>query len=171
MKLGITDIFPKSRLLQISVVILAFGLAACVNEAGTVSDVHTGVSGSHSRVYPAASGLLYNLNAGALVGKQGSETRYAIGTQYSATGLGWAFFEEAWSFGQQLPFEVQGRDTAGCGGGSCTIVERGLIRLTKQQFKQAAKTGIEFKLIGKQRDIVARVPAQAFAEALARAPS
>lgn len=140
-------------------------LAGCVNEAGSATDVHTGTSGRHSKMYPAASTLLSNLNAATVVGTRGGETRYGIGIRYSATGIGWANFSEAWSFGTQLPYNVTRARVAGCSG-NCTIIEEGTIMLSRAQFEQAAKTGMEFKLIGSDNSVVGKLPAIAFQEAL-----
>ncbi|WP_148043690.1 hypothetical protein [Paracoccus methylarcula] len=145
-----------------------FIIASCSNEAGTISDVHTGVTAGHSKFYPAAGGLLYNLNATTIVAEKNGEIRYAVGTRYLSTGLGWAFFREAWSFGNKLPYQVTGEHVSGCGGGSCSMTEEGLIQLTKQQFESAAKTGFEFKLQGRNRSVVGKLPASAFQEALAQ---
>lgn len=143
-------------------------LAGCVNEAGSISDAHTGVSATHSKMYPAASGLLYNLNVAAVVARKGGEIKYVVSTRYISTGLGWAFFREAWSFGTQLQFKATSEQVAGCGGGSCSHIEDGAIELTRAQFERSAETGLEFKLVGKGQSIVAKVPAAAFKEALSQ---
>ena len=147
--------------------VLILALSACVNEPGTIADVHTGVTGTHSRMYPAASTLLSNLNASALVATKNGETRYTLGLQYTATGVGWAGFKRAFSFGQEYPYVVTRARVLGCGGG-CTIIEEGLIRMTAAQFKRAAVQGFEFKLVGSDADVIGRVPAEAFREALAK---
>lgn len=142
-------------------------LAGCANEPGAYSDVHTGTSGGHSKMYSAASGMLYNLNAAALVAERGGETRYGVGIRYSATSAGWANFNQVWSFGTQLPYRVTTARVAGCGGGGCTIVEEGTIQITKQQFERAAQVGFEFKLLGSGAEVVGKLPASAFQDALA----
>lgn len=142
-------------------------LVAGCTTAGSSTDVHTGISAKHSASYSAHAGLLDNLNAIALIGTRAGQTKYGVGINYSSTGLGWAFFREAWSFGSQLPYTVTRENVAGCGGG-CTIVEEGSIELTGAQFEAAAKSGFEFKLVGKNRSVVGKIPAKAFAEATAQ---
>lgn len=143
-------------------------VAGCSNEPGQINDVHTGVTGYHSKMYEVKPGLLASLSVGAVIGVKGGETRYGLVTRHLSTGLGWSFFDEAWSFGTQLPYEVVGREVLGCGGG-CSLLESGSIKLTEAQFRQAAVSGLEFKLAGKNRSVVAKAPPEAFREALAQA--
>lgn len=145
---------------------LCVSLGACESSPGSYSDAHTGVRAGHSKMYSAHASLLSNLNAAAFVAHQGGETKYAIGTRYSGTGVGWANFTQAWSFGTRLPYTPTVSRVAGCGSG-CTVVEEGVIELTKAQFDQASRSGIEFKLIGSGADVIGRLPASAFQEALA----
>ncbi len=147
--------------------VAAFILAGCVASPGTVSDVHTGTTAKHSGLQPAASGLLYNLNAAAVIGQRGGVTRYGVATSYSATGLGWANFSQAWSYGQELRYVVNRARVAGCGAG-CTIVEEGIIELSREQFERAAANGFQFKLEGQGGSVVGSLPASAFAAALAQ---
>lgn len=147
--------------------LLAVLATGCMTQPGTVKDVHTGISAKHSAGYSAHAGLLDNMNVVAMVGTQAGKTKYGVGVMYSSTGLGWAFFREAWSFGKRLPYNVTQEQVAGCGGG-CTMVENGSIELSKSEFEAAAKSGLEFKLVGKNRSVVGKVPAKAFAEALAQ---
>lgn len=143
-------------------------LASCTSTPGTVDDVHTGMKGKHSAFYSVHTGLLDNLNAAAIIGTQKGVTKYGIAVRYTSTGVGWASFHEAWSFGEKLPYAVVREQLAGCGGGNCSIMEEGSIELTKDQFEQAAKAGFEFKLVGKNRSFVAKMPASVFQEALAQ---
>lgn len=147
--------------------LVAAALVGCQNTAGTYNDVHTGVSGKHSKFYSAHGGLFDNLNAAAMVGTQNGVTKYGVGVRYISTGLVWSFFREAWSFGNKLPYSVVRENVMGCSGG-CTMVEEGSIVLTKAQFEAAAKNGFEFKLVGRNRSVVGKLPAAAFAEALAQ---
>jgi hypothetical protein len=152
----------------LALILATVALAACVSEPGQSVDVHTGTAGTagaFSREYPAASTLLSNLTAGAIVATRGGETRYGVGIRYTATGTGWANFTAAWSYGQALPYKVTTTRVAGCGGG-CTIIEQGTITLTREQFDQAARAGFEFKLEGSGQSVIGRLPAAAFQEAL-----
>lgn len=142
-------------------------MAGCQTAPGTTTDVHTGIKAAYSGSMQVYGGLLDSLWVQVGVGTRGGQTKYAISTRYLSTGVGWAFFREAWSFGQKLPFTVVREEVAGCAGG-CSMIEEGAIVLTKAQFEAAEKNGIEFKLIGKNRSLVAKVPAKAFAEALAQ---
>lgn len=144
-------------------VVAWIGLAGCQNTAGTVTDKHMGVSVAHSQVYPIKNGLLYNLNA--FVGHS-DRKGYSIALTYSSTGLGWMFFREAWSFGRQFEYIVVDEHLAGCGGGSCTIVEKGGVRMSESDVQKAAVEGFEFKLVGKNGSIEAKVPAEAFQQVL-----
>lgn len=148
--------------------LLATVLAGCTTAPGTINDVHTGIKANHSAYHSAYAGLLENLNVATVIGTQNGVTKYAVSTRYISTMTGWAFFQEAWSFGEKLKFNMTREQLAGCSGGSCTMIEEGVIELTKEQFESAAKSGLEFKLVGKNRSVVAKVPAEAFREALAQ---
>ena len=45
-----------------------------------------------------------------------------------------------------------------------------MVVLSTQQFAQAAKTGLEMKLVGDRGSVVVKVPVEAFQEALAIQP-
>ncbi|WP_288959534.1 hypothetical protein [uncultured Sulfitobacter sp.] len=147
-----------------------FTISGCANEPGSLNDIHTGTSAGHSKSYNAASGLLYNLNSSAIVAVRGNETKYAVSTRFLSTGMGWSFFREAWSFGQQMEFNVTNETVASCGSGTCSHIEDGAIVMTRAQFEKAAQTGFEFKLVGKNRSVIGKLPAEAFKEALAFFP-
>ncbi|CAN7459958.1 hypothetical protein [Mesorhizobium sp. LjNodule214] len=148
---------------RIVVLVAACFLAACQNSAGTVTDKHMGVTVAHSRVYPIKNGLLYNLNA--FVGHS-DRKGYTIALTYTSTGLGWMFFREAWSFGKQYEYVVADETLAGCGGGACSMVEQGGIRLSESDVQKAAVDGFEFKLVGRGGSVEAKVPAEAFQQVL-----
>lgn len=135
-------------------------LASC--QAGTVYDKHTGNTIVFSERVQINGGLLHSLNARAV---HSQRKGYGIAIEYMNTGLGWAFLEQAWSFGRQLEYDVGNRTVLGCGGG-CSIEETGAIRLNEQDFRQAAVHGFEFKLIGRADSIEAKMPASAFRQVL-----
>jgi hypothetical protein len=143
--------------------ILSVSLAACQSTPQVQHDKHTNNTVTNSAVRPLKSGLLYNLNGAA---GHSTARGYQVGIIYTSTGLGWMFFREAWSFGTQFDYRVVREELAGCGGGSCTMVEAGTIHVSEAQFRQAAKTGFEFKLIGRNGAIEATMPAAAFQEVL-----
>ena len=146
---------------------LALGLVlvGCQTQPGKVNDIHTGLSAKHSGRYSVHNGLFDSMNVTAIVGTRGGETRYALGTSYLSTGLGWAFFQSAWSYGKQLNFKVTNEKLLGCASG-CSMIEEGTVQLSKSAFEAAAKNGLEFKLVGKNREMVVKVPAKVFREAL-----
>lgn len=148
---------------------LAFLLAGCQTQPGTVSDVHTGVTTKHSGMHSVYNGLFDGLWVSAGQGTKNGVTKYAVATRYTSTGLGWAFFREAWSFGQNLNYKMTREQLAGCSGGSCSMIEEGGFELTKAQFEAAAKDGLEFKLAGKNRELIVKVPAKVFRQGLAGA--
>lgn len=148
-----------------AIYLVALALAGCVSDPATIQDVHTGTTARHSGLQPAASGLLYNLRAGAVVADRGGVTKYGVVTFYSATGLGWANFSQAWSYGESLPYQVNRPRLAGCGNG-CTITEEGIIELTRDQFERAASDGFAFKLQGDGQSVTGSLPASAFRAAL-----
>ena len=146
------------------------GVSACVNEPQQMTDVHTGISAGASKTYPVYESLLASVYAQAFVASKGDEVRYGIYVNQIATGMGWSFFHSAYSFGVELPYQVGSNTVLGCGGG-CTLREEGMVVLSPQQFAAAQKGGMELKLIGTGNSVVIRVPAEAFREAAAIAPS
>lgn len=151
------------RKLLVMAFVAALSLSGCQTSPGQFHDKHTGVTVTHSRTYALKNGLLYNLN-----GFAGHSARrgFNLAIDYSSTGLGWMFFREAWSFGKQYEYVVADERVAGCGGGSCTLVERGGIRMSEDDFRKASQTGFEFKLMGKNGSVEGRMPAEAFQQVL-----
>lgn len=154
--------FTIRRRLAIAVA-LSIGLASCQSGPQVQYDKHTNNTVTNSAVHSLKNGLLYNLNGAA---GHSTARGYQVGIIYSSTGLGWMFFREAWSFGTQFDYRVVREELAGCGGGSCTIMETGTIQMSEAQFRQAAKDGFEFKLVGKNGAIEGKLPAAAFQEVL-----
>ena len=144
------------------VLFAVLALAGCQTTAGTIHDVHTGVAISHSKRYQVQSGLLSSIYATA---GHHSSKGYVVAVEYMATGGGWLFMEEAWSYGKRLPFEVKRQDVLACGAG-CTLEETGQIRLTEDEFQTAASSGFAFKIVGRNGAIDGVVPASAFHEVL-----
>lgn len=153
----------------IAVLIVGFALSACVNEPEQYSDVHTGINAGVSKRYSVYENLLVSIYGQAFVATKGSEVRQGIYINQIATGMGWSFFHSAYSFGVQLPYERTAGNVLGCGGG-CTLQEQGAVLLSEQQFRSAAQTGMEIKLIGSGNSVIIRVPASAFQEAAAMQP-
>lgn len=143
--------------------VIAITLAGCQGTAAVIHDKHTGLNAAVSQMFPAKTGLLYNLNVVAGYSKRKG---YNIATSYSSTGLGWMFFREAWSYGKQFDYKVTGENIAGCGGASCTMVETGGIHMDEADFLKAATEGFEFKLVGQKGSVEGKVPARAFQQAL-----
>ena len=142
-------------------------LSGCVaNEPGSVSDVHIGTRSHYSKQVRAAGGLLWDLSARAVATERDGHVIYGLNTQYVSTGLGWAFLERAWSFGVPLPYEVNDRKVSICSTGGCTLEELGTILLTRKQFLQFARTGMEFKLEGKRGSVVGKVGPEVFQQVL-----
>lgn len=148
---------------------VSLSLTGCVNDPQHIVDVHTGVSAGVSARYDVYSNLLVNVSGQAFVATKGSETKYGIYVNQIATGMGWSFFDSAYSFGTQLPYTRGQSNVLGCGGG-CTTQEQGIIQLTSTQFTQAANAGMEILLQGAGNRIVIKVPAAAFREAIAQRP-
>lgn len=146
-----------------AIAVASMALVGCQTSPGQVHDKHTGVTVTHSASYPLKNGLLYNMN-----GFAGHSARrgFNLAIEYSSTGLGWMFFREAWSYGKQYEYVVAEERVAGCSGGTCTLVERGGIRMSEDDFRKAAQTGFEFKLIGKSGSLEAKMPAEAFRQVL-----
>ena len=145
-------------------------LGGCTNEPQQYSDVHTGVSAGASKKYQVYENLLVSVWGQAFVAKKGSETKYGIYINQIATGVGWSFFDSAYSFGVKLPYVRGENNVMGCSG-SCTLQETGLVVLTADQFSKAASSGMQLELVGAGRNVVIDVPAEAFQEALTIRPS
>ena len=143
---------------------LTFMVAGCQSGPIVSSDIHTGNTVIFSSQHQLQSGLLHSLSGRAF---HSQKTGYGVAVEYMSTGLGWAFLNEAWSFGQKLPFDVRHRKVLSCSAG-CTIIESGSIRMSKAEFRRFAKTGFEFRLIGQNNTITGRVPASAFAQVLSQ---
>ncbi|MGL4238837.1 hypothetical protein [Tabrizicola sp.] len=150
-------------------IMIGTGLSACVNEPQQYSDVHTGVTAGVSKRYSVYENLLVSVFGQAFVATKGGEVRQGIYVNQIATGMGWSFFHSAYSFGVQLPYERGSSNVMGCGGG-CTLQEEGAILLSGEQFRSAAKTGMEIKLVGSGNSVIIRIPPAAFQEALAMRP-
>ena len=148
---------------------LGLALSGCANDPQKIVDVHTGIAAGVSARYTVYSNLLVNVDGQAFVATQGSETKYGIYINQIATGMGWSFFDSAYSFGTQLRFQRGQSNVLGCGGG-CTTQEQGIVELTSAQFSQAASSGMEILLQGTGNRVVIQVPAVAFQEALAQRP-
>jgi hypothetical protein len=142
-----------------------FALVACVNEPMVYNDVHTGVRAGASRRYPVYQNLLVSVYGQAFIAANATETQYGIYVNQIATGTGWSFFQQAYSFGVELPYKRGQSNILGCSS-FCTVEEQGAVQLTADEFNQAASAGIELKLIGTGSSIVIKVPAEAFREAL-----
>lgn len=140
----------------------AFLIAACQSVPGSVHDKHTGETVTHSSRTQIEGGLLTSLHAQALYS---DSEGYLLSVDYSATGVGWAFFKEAWSLGKKFQYHQLDRSVLGCGAG-CTIQESGMIELSEADFMNAANKGFEFKLIGQKRSIEAKAPATLFQEVI-----
>lgn len=153
------------KLTQPILILLAvLTLAGCQTTAGTIHDAHTGVTVAHSKRHEVSSGLLSSIHAMAA---HNSNKGYVVAVEHMATGGGWLFMQEAWSFGKRLPFEVRQQDVLGCGAG-CTLLETGQIRLTEEEFLAAATSGFAFKIVGRNGAIEGTVPSAAFQEVLAQ---
>lgn len=146
---------------------LALLLAACqaTGQAGHVTDQHTGLNMVHSQRFAVANGLLHNLNAHAF---HEEEIGFGVYYQYTATGVGWMFINSAWSSGKKLRLARTKQDVLGCGGGSCSIQETGFILLTPEEFYRYAQTGFEFKLLGRNDEVVGKMPSHAFQQVIDR---
>lgn len=141
-------------------------LAGCQTQPGTVSDVHTGVQAKHSGMHQVYNGLFDSLWVTAISGTRGGNSKYGVGVRYLSTGQQWAFFQSAWSFGKQLRFKTTNSQVAGCGGGNCSKIEEGVVELTRAEFESAAANGLEFKLIGRNKELTVKVPAKVFKDAM-----
>jgi hypothetical protein len=108
-----------------------------------VNDVHTGISAGVSKRFSVYDNLLANVTGQAFVATKGPVTKYGIYVSQVATGSGWSFFNSAYSFGIQLPYERGNRNVIGCAGFGCTLQEEGAILLTQAQFAQGASNGME----------------------------
>lgn len=149
---------------------MGVALAGCVNEPQQISDVHTGISAGTSKRYPVYQNLFVTVWGQAFIAAKGGEKRYGIYVDQIATGTGWSFFHSAYSFGVQLPYERGNSGVMSCSGYGCTLREQGGVLLSAEQFRRAAASGIELKLVGSGNSVVIQVPAEAFQQALALSP-
>ncbi|WP_139201574.1 hypothetical protein [Gemmobacter aquatilis] len=143
---------------------IATALTACVETTPqVVYDEHTNQTVVFSRTVDAYSGLLNFVKARAFYNR---DVGYGVETLIS--NYGWIHPQEVWSFGKKFPYKNTTTDVGMCGGaGGCITTEKGLFVLTEAQFKQAAQTGIEFKIIGAKGSFVGKISPDQFAEVLA----
>lgn len=136
----------------------ALALAGCQTGPGTETDIHTGTKVAHSGMVSAYTGLFDFMHARAYHSNKGG---YGLAVSYS--NYGWIYADSAWSYGTQLPYTRGPSSVAMCGGaGGCITTETGRISLTEAQFRQAAKDGFAFELVGTAGKRAGKVPAKAF---------
>lgn len=144
---------------SVALCFLLLSLAACQTSAPSrIVDKHTGTTIVRSGNVIAADNLFYRLNATPF---HSSSSGFGIETSFNGT-LGWQFFNEAWSFGNKLPFSVSDRQVVS----SNITVETGVIGLTKAQFLKAAQDGFEFKLVGQRGSLEGNIPASSFVDVI-----
>lgn len=143
--------------------IISVALTACVETTPqVVYDKHTNQTVVFSRTVDAYSGLLSFVKARTFYNK---EMGYGVETLIS--NYGWIHPQEVWSFGKKFPYKNTTTDVGMCGGaGGCITTEKGLFILSEADFKQAARTGIEFKIIGTKGSFVGKIAAEQFSEVL-----
>ncbi len=139
---------------------------AGADEPRRIYGLHSGVTGCHFKQYLVQSGLLSSLNVVAMIGVKNGETRYGLVKRHLSTGVGWSFFNAARSYRTQLPYEEVRREVLSCHAG-CTRQKCGSIKLSEAQFRRAAVSGLDFKLVRRNRSVVAKAPPEAFRAALA----
>lgn len=139
---------------------LAIALSGCATPPPSKTfDAHTGKTTVRASPVIAQDNLFYRLNATPM---HTTTAGYGLHTYFSTT-LGWHFFKQAWSNGKQLKFDVLDQDVVG----SLGVAEEGFIRLSEAEFRKAAKSGFDFKLIGTKGGVEGSVPATAFQQVLA----
>ena len=147
---------------RFAILALTAFLTGCTTAAGVKSDPHTGTTTTHSAIYPANDGFWRNMKAQVFHTKGSG---YAVRTNTSSQG--WMFLNSAYSYGSKLPYSVTDTSVALCSSTGCINTEQGVFLLTDAQFKKAAASGFEFKLVGKRGSIVGKLPAKAFSEVAA----
>lgn len=143
-----------------AVLAVSLGLAACQTPAGTYTDVHTGTNAIHSSSATVHDGLLTTMRV--MVGWS-NKRGYQIHTDYMGTGTGWAFFDSAWSYGQQLPYKKLQSIVLGCAAG-CTTQETGMVAISDEMFSRGLASGLQFRLMGSGGSLVIDVPSRLFKE-------
>jgi hypothetical protein len=110
--------------------------------------------------YVGPSGLVL-----ATAGYSQSSDVFVIFTELqNFTGL-YVYPKEVWSFGEILPYAHTDRLKVACSGG-CTAIERGKIVLSRDAFEAAARTGLEFRLVGRRASVLCKIPAEMFEQVL-----
>lgn len=149
---------------NLALLIFTISLAGCqTTSAGVTYDKHTGESVTRATTVNIHSGLLSALYATPMYSNKNG---YQIFINYNNTGIGWQFFNEAWSNGTQYKFIPTTRETALCTSTGCSIIEQGFIKLSEGDFKKFSKQGLEFKLVGQKGSIEGNIAAASFQEVL-----
>lgn len=137
-------------------------LTSCSNGPQIINDKYTGQSTAVSTTVTAYSGMFSWLKVRAFYS---THNGYGLNTVYS--NYGWIFPETVWSDGKQYPYNNYSSDTAMCGGaGGCITLEKGIIKLTKEDFEKFSVEGFDFKLIGSKDSVIGKVPPSIFREVI-----
>lgn len=155
----------------IAAVLTLTALSGCmVTEPSTIRDVHTGIEAGVSKEYTAAQNGYSIVRVQAMAGHQSGQAGYGLKIRRNASFSRNAFFNSAWSYGQQLTYTYGGAKVLHCAAIGCDVMEWGMVRLTPQLFNQGLQQGLELRLIGSHDNIVLSVPAEAFRQAQAVRP-
>ncbi|MBF9060583.1 hypothetical protein HKCCSP123_15480 [Rhodobacterales bacterium HKCCSP123] len=140
-------------------------LQALAQAGATISNAHTGLSGS-STAQMRISDHPHHVLMGHVIhatSRAGTVRALVIGQRRDGVHRLW--FSEAWSGGTELPYaRTRG---LGCTHGHCRDAPIGMIFLSAALFARAAERGLSARLVGPSGAIDIAVPAALFRAALA----
>jgi hypothetical protein len=152
--------------------VLISGVAACsVTEPSTINDVHTGVKAGVSREFVSSKNASSIVRVQVASGTASGQRTHLLKIRRNASFSQNAFYNSAYSYGQQLPYSYGGADVLFCGAVGCDVVEWGTVQLTDRLFQHGLQHGLELRLIGSGDNTLLTVPREAFQQAVAVAPS
>lgn len=146
---------------MVALAVGTLALSGCQTESGprVITDQHLGM-----RTVVSSKVKIGNSNSGVITAAAMYEKDFGHGVMIFSNASEWQFFKQAWSHGKRYKYVSLGGDVASCNYG-CNLAESGFISMSQNDFQNAARTGFEFKLVGKG-SANGQVPAKLFQEVL-----
>ena len=136
--------------------------AACASDAPVSDyDPHTKTTRHISTIQTKLIPGLAQTQAAAMIVETGETTGFGVKLYVTRYDLNFPKISSAWSFGQRLPYQSDDRRRVGE-----LRQEAGHFLMSEAAFRQAAETGLSFKLEGARASYLFNLPAVLFRQAL-----
>lgn len=146
------------------VLLVLFG---CTSPSVEEVNPHTGLTTIASRGYTLELQWNATLAARAVHFKRNGTDVWSVYTYVSRDDRNTPLVDSAWSFGRKLPYRKIDRRRTNCAI-DCNRQEQGEIVLNRRLFEILSETGLTFHLVGKRGSYTGHLPADAFANVLAK---